>query len=213
MAPRAAKRKSSSRRRKTAAKRLDETGREKFGGNGSSLIVAMGASAGGLEAFERFLSRMTPDSGMAFVLVPHLDARHKSAMTELLQRYTEMPVVEIGDGMIAEPNRIHVIPPNGTLTIERGALRVETPRGQANTIDTFFRSLAEDQQENAIGVILSGSGSDGTLGIKAIKEQGGLTVAQASMTSRFESMPDSAVATGLVDFVLPVEEMPAKLVE
>jgi two-component system CheB/CheR fusion protein len=213
MASRATKRKSPPRRRKTAVKRLNEAAPEKFGGNSISPIVGMGASAGGLEAFERFLSGMAPDSGMAFVLVPHLDARHKSAMTELLQRYTQMPVVEIGDRMIAEPNRVHVIPPNGTLTIERGTLRVETPRGHVNTIDTFFRSLAEDQQDNAIGVILSGSGSDGTLGIKAIKEQGGLTVAQASMTSRFESMPDSAVATGLVDLVLPVEEMPAKLVE
>ncbi len=173
----------------------------------------MGASAGGLEAFEKFLGHMPPDSGMAYVMVPHLDARHRSAMTELLQRYTKMKVVEITDGMNAEPNRVHVIPPDGTLTIERGVLQVATPRGQGNTIDTFFRSLAEDQEENAIGVILSGSGSDGALGIKAIKEHGGLTVAQTSISSRFDSMPHSAVATGLVDLVLPVEEMPAKLVE
>jgi two-component system, chemotaxis family, CheB/CheR fusion protein len=173
----------------------------------------MGASAGGLEAFEKFLGHLPPDSGMAYVMVPHLDARHRSAMTELLQRYTKMKVVEITDGMDAEPNRVHVIPPDGTLTIEGGALRVARPRGQGNTIDAFFRSLAEDQEENAIGVILSGSGSDGTLGIKAIKEHGGLTVAQTSLSSRFDSMPDSAVATGLVDFVLPVEDMPAKLID
>ena len=176
-------------------------------------IVAMGASAGGLEAFEKFLNHMPIDGGLAFVLVPHLDAHHKSAMTELLQRCTSMEVVEIADGMPAQPNRVHVIPPNGTLSIDRGVLRVTTPRGEMNTIDSFLRSLAEDQEENAIGVILSGSGSDGTLGIKAIKEHGGLTIAQASASSRFDSMPHSAVATGLVDIVLPVEDMPEKLVE
>src|SRR6185437_12518266 len=213
MGQRAAKRKSQKRRRHATARRSDENVAPNFGANGTSPIVAMGASAGGLEALERFLSRMPADSGLALVLVPHLDARHKSVMTELLQRYTHMPVVAISDGMAVEPNRVHVIPPNGTLTIERGMLRVTTPRGQGNTIDIFFHSLAEDQQENAIGVILSGSGSDGTLGIKAIKEHGGFTVAQASQSSRFESMPDSAVATGLVDCVLPVEDMPARLVE
>src|SRR5260221_7556459 len=173
-------------------------------------IVVMVASAGGLEACEKFLGHMPADSGMAYVMVPHLDARHRSAMTELLQRYTKMKVVEITDGMNAEPNRVHVIPPDGTLTIERGVLHVATPRGQGNTIDTFFRSLAEDQEENAIGVILSGSGSDGALGIKAIKEHGGLTVAPTSISSRFHSMPHSADPTGLVDLLLPLEEMPPK---
>src|SRR6185312_14319378 len=216
MAQRAQKKRAPPRRRRRQAAAPPESkpaATQDFGPGAGCPIVAMGASAGGLEAFERFLTRMPRDSGVALVLVPHLDARHKSAMTELLQRYTAMPVVEITDGMTAERNRVHIIPPNGTLTIERGVLRVETPRGQINTIDTFFRSLAEDQQENAIGVILSGSGSDGALGIKVIKEHGGLTLAQASLSSRFESMPDSAVATGLVDFVLPVEDMPAKLVE
>ena len=216
MAQRAQKKRAPPRRRRRQAAAPPESkpaAAQDFGPGAGCPIVAMGASAGGLEAFERFLTRMPRDSGVALVLVPHLDARHKSAMTELLQRYTAMPVVEITDGMTAERNRVHIIPPNGTLTIERGVLRVETPRGQINTIDTFFRSLAEDQQENAIGVILSGSGSDGALGIKVIKEHGGLTLAQASLSSRFESMPDSAVATGLVDFVLPVEDMPAQLVE
>lgn len=173
----------------------------------------MGASAGGLEAFERFFDRMHTDSGMGFVMVMHLDARHRSAMTELVQRYTQMKVVEIADGMPVLADRVHVIPPNATLTIERGSLRVVTPRGQSMTIDGFLRSLAEDQGENAIGVILSGSGSDGTAGIKTIKEHGGLTLAQAGKSLRFDSMPHSAVATGLVDFVLPVEDMPAKLIE
>ena len=213
MAQRGRKRKAPQRRRKQEAEPQNRAATQDFGPEGDCLIVAMGASAGGLEAFERFLARMPVDSGLALVLVPHLDARHKSAMTELLQRRTAMPVVEIADGMTPERNRVHVIPPNATLTIERGTLRIRTPRSPGNTIDAFFRSLAEDQQENAIGVILSGSGSDGTLGIKAIEEHGGLTLAQASLSSRFESMPDSAVATGLVDFVLAVEDMPAKLVE
>ena len=213
MAKRPATRKSPPRQRKSADRRGAEPDALQCEGQETCPIVGIGASAGGLEAFEKFLGHMPPDSGMAYVMVPHLDARHRSAMTELLQRYTKMQVVEIADGMKAEPNRVHVIPPDGTLTIERGTLRVARPRGQGNTIDTFLRSLAEDQEEHAIGVILSGSGSDGALGIKAIKEHGGLTVAQTSLSSRFDSMPHSAVATGLVDFVLPVEEMPAKLVE
>ncbi|HKW54942.1 MAG TPA: chemotaxis protein CheB [Stellaceae bacterium] len=213
MAKRTSRRKPAARRRKTGDAK--EAARQPAPGRPRHVcpIVGMGASAGGLEAFEKFLSRMPPQSGLAFVLVPHLDARHKSAMTELLQRYTSMPVVEIADRMTVAPNRVHIIPPNGTLAIERGVLRVQTPRGPGNTIDAFFRSLAEDQEENAIGIILSGSGSDGTVGIKAIKEHGGLTVAQASLSSRFDSMPHSAVATGLVDLVLPVEDMPEKLVE
>ena len=204
--------------RKSRPRRRESVGRAKTNADAASQperqscpIVGMGASAGGLEAFEKFLGHLPPDSGMAYIMVPHLDARYRSAMTELLQRYTKMPVVEITDGMAAQPNRVHVIPPNGTLTIEGGVLRVATPRDQSNTIDTFFRSLAEDQQDNAIGVILSGSGSDGALGIKAIKEHGGIAVAQASASSRFDSMPHSAVATGLVDFVLPAEEIPEKL--
>jgi two-component system, chemotaxis family, CheB/CheR fusion protein len=205
--------------RKARPQRRKSAGRAKAEGDAglperqTCPIVGMGASAGGLEAFEKFLGHTPPDSGMAYVMVPHLDARHPSAMTELLQRYTKMKVVEITDGMTAEPNRVHVIPPDGTLTIKDGTLRVASPRGQGNTIDTFFRSLAAEQEDRAVGVILSGSGSDGALGIKAIKEHGGLTLAQTSLSSRFDSMPHSAVATGLVDFVLPVEEMPAKLVE
>ena len=173
----------------------------------------MGASAGGLEAFERFFLHTPSDSGLAFVVVTHLDTHHRSAMVELLARYTQMPVVEITDGLAATANRIHVIPPNSTLTMQRDSFRLETPRSNSSTIDSFFRSVAEQQGENAAGIILSGSGSDGSLGLKAIKESGGLTMAQAGETSRYDSMPRSAIATGLVDFVLPVEEMPAQLVQ
>lgn len=180
---------------------------------GLPIIVAMGASAGGLEAFDKFFSRMATDSGLAFILVPHLDARHKSAMAELVQRYTSMPVVEIADKTKISPNHVYVIPPDATLTIKQGQLRLTKPRQQPLTVDPFLRSLAEDQGENAIAVILSGSGSDGTIGVRDIKEHGGLAIAQAGTSSRFAGMPHSAVATGLVDFVLAVEAMPAKLVE
>ncbi|WP_343715073.1 CheR family methyltransferase [Inquilinus sp.] len=173
----------------------------------------MGASAGGLEAFERFFLHMPADTGLAFVLVPHLDAHHKSAMAELVGRFTRMPVVQIEDGMTIATDCIHIIPPNTTLTMRGDAFQIETPRSHASTIDSFFRSVAEQHGETAAGIILSGSGSDGSVGLKAIKEGGGLTMAQAGETSRYDSMPRSAIATGLVDFVLPVEEMPAQLVQ
>lgn len=173
----------------------------------------MGASAGGLEAFERFFLHMSSDSGMVFVVVPHLDTHHKSAMAELLARYTRMPVVEITDGMAAAVDRIHVIPPNATLTMQSDSFRLETPRSHGSTIDPFFLSMAEQHGDQVAGIILSGSGSDGSLGLKAIKENGGLTMVQAGETSRYDSMPRSAIATGLVDFILPVEEMPSQLVQ
>jgi two-component system, chemotaxis family, CheB/CheR fusion protein len=180
---------------------------------GSCPIVGMGASAGGLDAFQRFFSNMPPDSGLAFILVPHLDAHHKSAMAELLRSHTKMPVAQITDHAKVESNHVYVIPPNATLTIEKGVLHSVSPRVRGMTIDDFFRSLAEDQAENAIGIILSGSGTDGTVGLKAIKEAGGLTFAQAPLSSAFDSMPRSAAASGIVDFILPVEEMPERLVE
>lgn len=173
----------------------------------------MGASAGGLEAFERFFLHMPSDSGMVFVVVPHLDTHHKSAMVELLARYTRMPVVEITDGMEAAADRIHIIPPNTTLTMQGDSFRLETPRSHSSTIDPFFLSVAEQHGEQAAGIILSGSGSDGSAGLKVIKEAGGLTMVQAGETSRYDSMPRSAIATGLVDFILPVEEMPAQLAQ
>ncbi|WP_225769290.1 CheR family methyltransferase [Inquilinus sp. Marseille-Q2685] len=175
--------------------------------------MAIGASAGGLEAFERFFLHMPPDSGMAFVLVPHLDAHHKSAMAELVSRFTRMPVVQIADGMTIAENRVHVIQPNTTLTMRGDVFQIETPRSNTSTIDSFFRSVAEQHGEQVAGIILSGSGSDGSVGLKAVKEGGGLTLAQAGETSRYDSMPRSAIATGLVDFILPVEEMPAQLLQ
>jgi two-component system CheB/CheR fusion protein len=179
-------------------------------------IVALGASAGGLEAFRSFFAHMPGDSGMAFVLIPHLDPHHPSAMRDLISNYTSMPVAEAAEGVSIQPNRVYVIPPNVTLGIEGGRLSLAAPsqpRGQRTPIDHFFNSLAADQGSNAICIILSGTGSDGTLGLAAVKEQGGLTMAQFGGSLRFDSMPRHARATGLVDFALPVEEMPQRLLE
>ena len=139
-------------------------------------IVGLGASAGGLEAFEQFFHHLAPDSGMAFVLVSHLDPGHASMLTEILQRTTTMTVIEAQDQMVLAPNRVYVIPPNRDLAIFHGAIQLSIPerqRGQRMPIDFFLRSLAEDQGERAIGVILSGTGSDGTQGLRAIIGAGG----------------------------------------
>lgn len=176
----------------------------------------MGASAGGLEAFQKFFTNMPSDSGIAFVLVQHLDPRHATLMPELLARHTRMSVEQAKDPTPVEPDHVYVIPPNATLTIEGGVLRVQTPlplHHQRTPIDRFFRSLAEDQGDRAVCILLSGSGTDGTLGLRAVKEHGGMAMAQASESAKHDSIPRSAIATGLVDHVLPVEEMPARLVE
>lgn len=181
------------------------------------LIVGIGASAGGLNAFKSFFARMPTDTGMAFVLVQHLDPSHKSMLVDLLATYTGMPVSEAADGVAVAADQIYVIPPDATLCIKNGSLEVLTPappRQRRRPIDSFFTSLAEDQGENAVCIILSGSGSDGSVGLRTIKEHGGLCLAQTDFDATGVSgMPDSAAATGLVDFVLPVEAMPAKLIE
>ncbi len=178
-------------------------------------IVGMGASAGGLEAFERFFPRMPSDSGLAFVVVSHLDPTKKGMMPEILQRFTEMKVSSIEDGMKVEPNRVYVIPPNKDLSILHGTLHLLEPtasRGLRLPIDFFFKHLAEDQKEGSIGIILSGMGTDGTLGVRAIKEKLGMVMAQDVTSARSDSMPRSAMSTGLVDYIAPAEELPAKLI-
>jgi two-component system CheB/CheR fusion protein len=179
-------------------------------------IVGLGASAGGLAAFEAFFSGMPGDArpGMAFVLVQHLAPDHKSILTELIQRTTSMQVFEAVDGVVVQPNCAYIIPPNRDLACHQGALRVTTPtqeRGQRLPIDFLFRSLAEDQHERAIGIVLSGTGSDGTLGLRAIKGEGGMAMAQNPGSSQYDGMPLSALGTGLVDYELPPAEMPAQL--
>ena len=179
-------------------------------------VVGIGASAGGLAAFEAFFSNMPADTepGMAFVLVQHLAPDHKSILTEIIQRYTRMQVFEVADGMVVQPNCAYIIPPNRDMAFLNGSLQLlepAEPRGQRLPIDFFFRSLARDQHERAICVVLSGTGSDGTLGLRAIKGEGGMAMAQSPETTEFDGMPGSAIATGLVDYELPPGEMPAQL--
>ncbi|MCC6748134.1 MAG: PAS domain-containing protein [Deltaproteobacteria bacterium] len=177
-------------------------------------VVGIGGSAGALEAFEQFFRKMPADSGLAFVLVPHLDPTHKGIMPELLQRYTGMPVHQAAEGLPVLPNCVYVIPPNRDLGLLDGVLHLlepSAPRGLRLPIDFFFRQLAADQAERAIGIVLSGMGSDGTLGLRAIKEQLGMAMVQDPATAKYDAMPRSAVGTGLADFVAPVDELPAKL--
>ena len=180
-------------------------------------IVGIGASAGGLAAFEAFFSAMPADAepGMAFVLVQHLAPDHKSILSELIRRYTRMQVFEVEDGVVVRPNCAYIIPPNRDMAFLNGTLQLldpAMPRGQRLPIDFFFRSLAQDQHERAIGIVLSGTGSDGTLGVRAIKGEGGMAVAQDPSSTEYDSMPRSAIATGLVDYVLPPAAMPAQLI-
>ncbi len=178
-------------------------------------IVGIGASAGGLKAFETFFKNLDAESGMAFVLVQHLDPNHRSELAGLLQNHTSMPVTQVEDSPKVEPNCVYIIPPNKHLEISGGKLRLSEreQRGSHAMIDLFFRSLAEDQGANAVCVILSGTGTDGTQGLKAIKEKGGLTFAQREEDAEYDGMPRSAAATGLVDFVLDVAQIPGKLVQ
>ncbi len=181
-----------------------------------ALVVGIGASAGGLEAFRTFFQNTPADTGMAFVLVQHLAPDHNSMLAELVGRTTTMTVTEATDGMPVVANCIYVIPPNATLTISARTLRVERPapdREHRRPIDTFFESLAKDQGENAVCIILSGTGSDGARSLPLVKEHGGLTIAQVSVNSATGGMSQSAVATGMVDLVLGVDKMSARLVE
>ena len=179
------------------------------------LIVGIGASAGGLEAFRSFFSHMPASEDFAFVLIQHLSPEHVSALAEIVSRSTSMEVVEAVDGQRVLAKHVYVIPPDATLTIVNGELQVSTPappRPQRWPINTFFTSLAEDQGDCAVCIVLSGSGSDGARGLRAIKEQGGLTLAQAGFDHvAMSGMPANAASTGLVDVVLPVEDMPGRL--
>ena len=179
-------------------------------------VVGIGASAGGLDAFKKFFQAMPSKSGMAFVLIPHLDPTHESLMVELLRKYTPMPVEEAGEGMAVEANHVYIIPPNKYLTIAKGVLRLTGPveRARSSTsIDFFLRSLAEDLEEKAICIIMSGTGAHGTLGLKAVKAYGGMAMVQDPHTAEYSRMPENAIDTGLADYVLPVEDMPAALIK
>ena len=182
--------------------------------NVSFPIVGIGASAGGLEVLERFLGHVPAASGMAFVIVQHLDPTHKGVMPELLQRVTSMKVIQVKDRTKVRPDCVYVIPPNKDMSILHGVLYLlepVAPRGLRLPIDFFLRSLAQDQEGRSIGVILSGMGSDGTLGLRAIKEKAGVVLVQDPATAKFDSMPRSAVDAGLADIVAPVDELPGKI--
>ena len=178
-------------------------------------IVGIGASAGGLEALEQFFENMPKDNGMAFVVIQHLDPNHVGIMPELLQRITTMKVIQASDGLKVKPNCVYVIPPNKSMSLLKRALHLFDPietRGLRLPIDIFFRSLAADIQEKSIGVILSGMGSDGSLGVKAIKEKNGIVLVQDPETAKFDAMPRNAIAAVIIDIVAPAEDLPAKLI-
>ena len=169
-------------------------------------VVGVGASAGGLEAFTELLRHLPADTGMAFVLVQHLDPTHASLLVELLASKTSMVLVEAGDGMRVAPNTVYVVPPAKDMAIDQGALRL-TPRLSAGVhlpVDSFLHSLARDRKAAAVAVILSGTAADGAAGVRAVREQGGTTMAQDPATAKYPGMPENAIATGAVDFVLPI---------
>ena len=177
-------------------------------------IVGIGASAGGLEALELFLKNVPENSGMAYVVIQHLDPTQKGMLPELLQRICKMTVFQVKDRMKIKPNCVYVIPPNKSMSVLKGVLYLFDPvetRGLRLPVDFFLRSLADDQKEFAVGVILSGMGSDGSIGIKAIKENNGVVLVQDPKSARFDSMPRNAIDSRLVDIVAPPEKLPSEL--
>ncbi len=179
-----------------------------------TLIVGIGASAGGIEATRAFLEAMPEDSGMAFVLVQHLDPTHESMMAEVLSRFTGMKILQADENMTVQRDHFYVIPPDKVLTIENAQLHTQPfaeRRGHRNPIDQFFHSLAESHGPGAVGIVLSGTASDGTEGLKEIKLAGGLTIAQDPREAAQPGMPRSAVSSGAVDYILKANEIPAVL--
>jgi two-component system CheB/CheR fusion protein len=179
-------------------------------------VVGIGSSAGGLEALELFFSNLPSDTNMAFVIIQHLSPKHKSIMVDILMKYTQMKVLQIEDNQEIKPNHVFLNPPDKNVVIFNRRLHLTEPtqtRGVNLPIDCFFRSLSEDQGEKAICIILSGTATDGTLGLKAIKGEGGIAMVQDPESAKYAGMPNSAIATGLVDFILPVEKIPEELVK
>jgi len=180
----------------------------------NNYIVGIGASAGGLEALQEFFKAVPINTGISFVVIQHLSPDYKSLMDELLARHTKLQIEKAQDGMVVNPNTIYLIPPRKNLRIFHGKLLLEDQgkrTGIILPIDIFLRSLAKDHGSKAIGIILSGTGSDGTLGTRAIKEAGGMMMAQDEHTAKFDGMPRSSISTGLVDFILPPKDMPEAL--
>lgn len=179
-------------------------------------VVGIGASAGGLQALLKFFEHMPSDSGMAFVVIMHLSPKYTSAADRILQNVTKMPVIQVTSPVPVEKNHVYVIPPGKDLSMNDSYLRLGEPqrtRGDQVAIDLFFRTLADVHRSKAIGIVLSGAGADGSVGLARVKEQGGITLAQSPQDAEYDSMPNSAISTGAVDIVLPVVEMPQKLLE
>lgn len=182
------------------------------GGAQIPLVIGIGASAGGLEALQQFFGHIPPDSGASFVVIQHLSPDYKSLMANILGKHTEMPVFQAEQDMAVEPDTVYLIPPKKYMTIQEGKLKLaEAPGTLSHPIDAFFTSLAEEKREHAIAVVLSGTGSDGTNGVKAVKECGGLVIAQDPDSAKFDGMPRSVISTGLADFILSPEEIAAEI--
>ena len=190
------------------------SGRQQATGAKRTRIVGLGASAGGLEPLEQFLGNIPAASGLAYVVVQHMDPTHKAMLSELLQRATPMPVHEVVDAQPVEANTVYVIPSNAEITVSGGVLHLAVPaqpRGQRLPIDVLFSSLARELGDHAIGVVLSGMGSDGTRGLQAIRTQGGLTLVQQPESAQFDSMPKSAINAGCADIIARPAEMPERI--
>lgn len=199
------------------AKKLERKNKEESSQNlfDKFPVVGIGASAGGLDALKKMFSALPSKTGMAFVLVQHLDPTHDSALVDLMSNYANIKVVQVEDGMILEPDQLHIIPPNKDMGIINGKLQLMepiAPHGLRLPINFFLNNLAKDQGENSICIILSGFGTDGSIGLKAVKAEGGMVIAQDPLTANSEGMPQSAIKTGMVDFILAPEEIPEKLI-
>ncbi len=177
-------------------------------------VIGIGASAGGIEALGIFFDAMPTDFGCAFVVVLHLDPKRESKLARVLGARTVMPVVQVKDGMRLAPDHVYVIAPDSDLTVREGALHMAkpvAPRGHGHPVDVLFSSLAKDQRERAIAIVMSGTGSNGTEGLKEIRAEGGMSLVQAPETAKFDGMPRSAISAGMADHVLAPEDMPATL--
>lgn len=207
----AAKRREASPPSPNRAPEINQTGTQL--GEKPRFIVGIGASAGGFEAYSQFFSKLPADTGMAFIVVQHLDPAHESILPELMAKMTKMPVKQVTQGMPLKANEVYVISPNTHIAVSHGHLKI-TARGEKRpsmTIDHLFRSLADDQKDHAMGLLFSGTSSDGALGIEAIKHAGGITFAQDEASARYSFMPNAAIATGCVDFILTPGEMAQEL--
>src|SRR4051812_25474238 len=184
--------------------------------NQPAAVIGLGASAGGIAPLQQFFGDMKPDTGLAFVVVMHLSPEFESQLASVIQQKTRMPVIQVSESVKVRPNHVYVIPPNNQLRFTDSTLELLPPQkqlGRRVTIDLFFRTLAQAYGQRAVCVILSGTDSDGVIGLKHVRAQGGLTIVQDPNEAEFDSMPASAVSTGMVDWVLPVSQMAAKLVE